>query len=166
VECELALQRLRAGGDPAAEAHLASCPTCFATLEEADPITHLLRAARPDPVTPGAQLPARILAAWRPQFVSFRVAAVAALLLSAAGVAAVGLAIGTLPGVVAGAVVFTADLLGTLSTVLAAMLALPRTLFLENPVRLIAFSALTVLACAVWIRLYQQAQPQRRVPIA
>ena len=90
MQCEEARRRLRSGEDVEAEAHLAECATCFAVLEEGDPLAGVLRAARPEVREVPATIASGVLRRWRAPRVSWRLglAAAAGLLVVATVLAA------------------------------------------------------------------------------
>jgi len=154
LRCDEARRRLAANiHDAGASRHLETCAVCFAVLETSDPLAGALRAARPADAEAPEGLTTAILARWRPRRARVATALTAAL---AAAAVVVALAIEVLVGVeparlgdLAGSV---GVLLDGVAGVLGALLVVRAALF-EAPAVLTVFAAVTVAACALWLRL-------------
>jgi len=162
MQCEEARRRLRTGEDVEAEAHLAECATCFAVLEEGDPLAGWLRAARPEVREVPAAIAAGVLRRWRAPWVSWRLglAAGAGLLLVATVLAA--LTIWLAPATVAKPLGVASNGLDIITTVVNGILAVPRVLFGDRPAVVAGYAVLVLIVCGLWVRLYQSIAFQRR----
>jgi len=160
--CDEARRRLLAGGDAEAEAHLAGCATCFAILEERDPLVGVLRAARPQVREAPQTIASGVLRRWRPARVSWRLgmAATAGLLVLASALAA--LIIWLAPAAVATPLGVASNALDVVSTIVNGILAVPRVLLLDRPAVLAGYGVLVIIVCGLWVRLYQSLAFQRR----
>jgi hypothetical protein len=149
LRCEDARRRLLAHAwDHEASRHLESCEACFEAMESADPLSHALRGARPDDVPAPAGLAdavlsrrpsgGRLAALWAALVAVSFAAGTALVLLGAAGAGWAAAGIGGLAGGVAGA--------------LAPVVAV-RDILLAQPAVLTVFGAVTLAACALWLRL-------------
>lgn len=164
MTCEEARRILVTAPDPQALAHLEQCPTCFAALEDDDPVVGLLRAARPDAVPVPPAIAARILSSWNGARLSWRLGIVCAAgltVLMAGLTAGAALAVWTTPDPAGSMILQAGRILGALAALGLAILAAPRALLLLNPVVLAGYAVLTVVVCAFWISLYQRVHAQR-----
>ncbi len=162
MQCEEARRLLRKGEDHQAEAHLETCRSCFVALEDEDPVVRLLRAARPAPVEAPPAVAGRVLERWGSERISLPLGFAAAVALALLALAMVGLAILTAPELTGSLVGRAAIALNTGAAIVLALVAGPRALLLGNPSVLAGYALLTVSACALWLRLYQQVLSQRR----
>lgn len=160
--CEDARDRLRTGIDAEAEAHLAECVTCFAVLEERDPLVDVLRAARPRLRAVPPAIASGVLRRWRPARVSWRLglAATAGLLVLAIALAA--LIFWLAPAALARPLRVASNALDVAATVVNGVLVAPRALLLDRPWVLAGSGALAIGVCGLWVRLYQSLEFQRR----
>jgi len=154
LRCDEARRRLAANDrDTAASRHLETCAVCFAVLETSDPLAGALRAARPADAEAPERLAHAVLARWRPRRARAATALTAALAATALVIAAaVELLVGVEParlGDLTGSLVV---LLDGLAGILGALLEVRSALF-GAPAVLTAFAAVTVAACALWLRL-------------
>jgi hypothetical protein len=149
LRCDEARRRLLAHAwDHEASRHLESCAACFEALESADPLSHALRGARPADVAAPDGLADAVLARRRAGGMRLALtAAVAALVVAAAG--AFELLAGAGPAWV-GAV--ASGLAAGAAGALAPLVAV-RDILLDRPAALTAFGAVTLAACALWLRL-------------
>jgi hypothetical protein len=162
MRCDEARRRLLAGGDPEAEAHLAGCASCFAVLEERDPLTDVLRAARPQVAEVPPTIAAGVLRRWRPARVSWRLGMAATAGLLALATALAGLVIWLAPAALAAPLRVASNALDVVSTIVNGILAVPRVLLLDRPAVLAGYGVLVVIVCGLWVRLYQSLAFQRR----
>jgi hypothetical protein len=88
----------------------------------------------------------------------------AAMALSLCGLALAAIALVGAPTTAASLLVSLGDVTSTVTGVVEGLLAVPRSLIFDQPLVLAGFTAATVLACALWARLYQQSQLPRRIP--
>ena len=162
MQCEEARRRLRSDQDAEAEAHLAECATCFAVLEEGDPLAGVLRAARPEVREVPATIAAGVLRRWRAPGVSWRLglAAGAGLLVVAAALAAA--TIWLAPATVAKPLGVASNALDIVTTIVNGILAVPRVLFADRPAVIAGYAVLVIIVCGLWVRLYQSIAFQRR----
>jgi hypothetical protein len=162
MQCEEARRRLRSGEDVEAEAHLADCATCFAVLEEGDPLAGVLRAARPEVRAVPATMAAGVLRRWRTPRVSWRLglAAAAGLLVVATVLAA--LTVWLAPATVAKPLGVASNALDIVTTIVNGILAVPRVLFADRPAVIAGYAVLVIIVCGLWVRLYQSIAFQRR----
>lgn len=162
MQCEEARRRLRNGEDVEAEAHLAECATCFAFLEERDPLVDVLRTARPEVREVPATIAAGVLRRWRAPWVSWRLglAAAASLLLVAAVLAAT--TIWLAPAALAKPLGVASSALDIVTTIVNGILAVPRVLFVDRPAVVAGYAVLVIIVCGLWVRLYQSIAFQRR----
>jgi hypothetical protein len=166
LRCDEARRRLLAGaGDARVLRHLEDCAACFDALEAADSLVPALTAARP-PATPApAGLVQAVLARWSPAGRSPFPAlgpltvglAVAAVLFAAVLEVLVGAEPSRLAALwrVAGALFAVAQsALVALSTIRSVLYDMPRLLS--------AFTVLTLVTCALWLRLALRGVPTWR----
>lgn len=160
--CDEARRRLRDGDDVEAEAHVAECATCFAVLEQRDPLVDVLRAARPQLRDLPPTITSRVLQRWQPARISWPLGiAAAAALLSLASVLA-GLTIWLTPASIARPLALASNALDVVSTIVNGILAVPRVLFIDRPAVLAGYAVLVIIVCGLWVRLYQSLEFQRR----
>jgi hypothetical protein len=162
MQCEDARRLLRAGESVEAEAHLAECATCFAVLEHEDPLVEVLRAARPQVGAVPATIAPSVLRRWQPARISWRLGLVAASALLAIAVALGGLTVWLSPGTFARPLAIASNALDVVSTVVNGILAVPRVLLFDHPAVLAGYIVLVIIACGLWVRLYQSIAIQRR----
>jgi hypothetical protein len=162
MQCEEARRQLRSGEDVEAEAHVAECATCFAVLEEGDPLAGVLRAARPEVREVPATIAAGVLRRWRTPRLSWRLglAAGAGLLAVAAALAAT--TIWLAPATVAKPLGVASNALDIVTTIANGILAVPRVLFADRPAVIAGYAVLVIIVCGLWVRLYQSIAFQRR----
>lgn len=154
MRCDEARRRLLAHAwDHEASLHLESCATCFQALESADPLAGALRSARPDDAPAPASVTSSVLARWRPGGSPLLRPVTAALAVIAVVVAAaVELLVGAEPARLEGLGVVVGSLADGLLGALAPLLAV-RSILFDQPAALTVFSALTLAACGLWLRL-------------
>ncbi|TMC03299.1 MAG: hypothetical protein E6J41_27955 [Chloroflexi bacterium] len=145
MRCEDARRRLLAHAwDHEASRHLESCAACFEAMESADPLSHALRGARPDDVPAPAGLADAVLSR-RPSGGRLAALWAALVVVSVAAGAALVLLGGAGPGWAAAGV-------GGIAGALAPVVAV-RDILLAQPAVLTVFGAVTLAACALWLRL-------------
>jgi len=145
LRCEDARRRLLAHAwDHEASRHLESCAACFEAMESADPLSHALRGARPDDVPAPAGLADAVLSR-RPSGGRLAALWAALVVVSVAAGAALVLLGGAGPGWAAAGV-------GGIAGALAPVVAV-RDILLAQPAVLTVFGAVTLAACALWLRL-------------
>ena len=145
MRCEDARRRLLAHAwDHEASRHLESCAACFEAMESADPLSHALRGARPDDVPAPAGLADAVLSR-RPSGGRLAAPWAALVVVSVAAGAALVLLGGAGPGWAAAGV-------GGIAGALAPVVAV-RDILLAQPAVLTVFGAVTLAACALWLRL-------------
>jgi hypothetical protein len=150
LRCEDARRRLLAHAwDHEASRHLETCADCFEALEAADQLAGALRDARPDDAPAPAGLADVVLARRRtPRPTWLALTSVLAVPLLAA-LGALELAAGVGPAWVgAAASGLAAGVAGALTPLVAA-----RDMLLAQPAALTAFGAVTIVVCALWLRL-------------
>ncbi len=163
MQCKEARRSWGAGASlPDAAEHFRTCPACFEALEAEDPLVDLLRAARPAAAQPSPALARRILERWRPARVSWRLDIAAAAALALAAVAILGLAVWSAPGLAGASFAAASITANTGLAVLVALFAAPRVLLLDYPTVLAGYLVLTIVLCALWIRMYWQIEASRR----
>ncbi len=163
MQCEEARVILRQRFDPESEAHLESCSTCFAWLEERDPLVGLLRAAAPAPVPVPPTISAGVLRRWPVSGVSWRLGFAAAGGLAFLAVLVLWIGLVSAPAAATALLAEAGTTVNTLGTIVSALLAVPRALLIDNPSLLAVYLFLTVAVCMVWVRLYQRIPVPRRV---
>jgi predicted anti-sigma-YlaC factor YlaD len=163
MRCDQARPLLLKGEQAEAELHLSTCDACFEWLEAHDPIVSLLKAARPSAAAVPSGLATGVAERWQPHRVSLRLGIAAAMALSLGGLALAAVAILAAPAVAASTLVSIGDAATTAAGIVDDLLAVPRSLIFDQPLTLVAFTAATVLVCALWARLYQQSQDPRRI---
>ena len=152
MKCDEARQRLLSGPeDPRAVEHLQGCRECFEALEAADPVVSLLVAARPAEAPAPSSLAQAVLGRWRPgRLRSVTIGIAIAIALVAVAIEAL---LGADPAWLAfygpGLVAAASSLAG--GPVIAAQTA--QSILVGTPALLAALTAVTVLACAVWLKL-------------
>ena len=154
MRCDEARRRLLARAwDHEASRHLESCAACFRALEAADPLAGALRRARPDEAPAPAGIAEPVLARWRPHGSRLLRPLTAALVVIAVVVAAaLELMVGAEPARLAGLGAALGILADGLAGALAPLLAF-RSILFEQPAVLTVFSAVTLAACVLWLRL-------------
>jgi hypothetical protein len=162
MQCEDARRRLSAGESVEAEAHVAECATCFAVLEQEDPLVEVLRAARPLVDTVPATIGPSVLRRWQPVRISWRLGLAAAVAMLALAMALAGALIWLSPGTFARPLAVASNALDVVSTIVNGVLAVPRVLLFDRPAVLVGYVLLAVIACGLWVRLYQSLELQRR----
>lgn len=155
MKCEDAQRRLLAdGGDADAAEHLRGCAACFEALEAADPIVRLLVAARPAGAPAPGWMAKAVLEHWRPGQWRLRTVMTAGMAIAAVAVAvAVEALVGADPARLA-ALVF--GLLGAAFAWVGGALAAAQSaqsILLGVPAVLVALTAATAVACALWLKL-------------
>ena len=152
MKCDEARRRLLTdAADPRAVEHLEGCRECFEALEAADPLVPLLVAARPaDAPAPSSILQA-VLGRWshrslRPVTVGM---AITVALVAVAIEVLLGVDPARLSGLAPGLLAATASLAG--GPLIAAQTV--QSILFGTPALLAALTAVTVLVCAVWLKL-------------
>jgi hypothetical protein len=163
MRCEEARALLQQRSDAESEAHLEACTTCFAWLEEHDPLVSLLCAAAPSSASAPRTISAGVLRRWPAVGVSWRlgIAAAGGLAFLAALVLWIGLV--SAPAAATALLADAGTTVNALGTILSALLAVPRALLFDNPSLLAVYLFLTIAVCMVWVRLYQRIPVPRRV---
>ena len=152
MKCDEARQRLLTDPEELrALEHLQGCRECFEVLEGADPLVSLLVAARPADAPAPSSLARAVLERWRPGRlrsmtvgIAIAIALVAVAVEGLLGVDPSRLAIYG-PGLFAAA----SGLAG--GPVIAAQTV--QSILVGTPALLAALTAVTVLVCAVWLKL-------------
>jgi hypothetical protein len=164
MRCEQARALLRQRSDPESEAHLEACATCYAWLEERDPLVGLLRGAAPAIVSAPPTISAAVLGRWPAASVSWRLGIAAAGGLAFLAVLVLWIGLVSAPAAATALLSDAGTTVNTLGTILSALLAVPRALLIDNPSLLAVYLFLTIAVCMVWVRLYQRIPVSRRVP--
>ena len=142
------------GGDSQAVQHLGGCAACFEVLEAGDPIVQLLVAARPAETPVPAGLATGVLRRWHPQRTRLLTSLTTALAIAAAVVAvAIEVLVGADPARLAH---FAPGLVGAASGWVGAGLTAAQTMqsiLLGAPALLAVMTAVTIVTCAVWLKL-------------
>lgn len=152
MRCDDARRRLLARAwDHEASRHLESCAACFEALESADPLSGALRAARPDDAPAPAGIADRVLARWRTgRTLRMLTAALAAMTVAAA--AALAALVGVEPARLAGVGAVVSSLADGVAGALTPLVAV-RSILFDQPAVLTGFTAVTLAACVLWLRL-------------
>jgi hypothetical protein len=162
MRCENARQQLTAGESLEAEAHVAECATCFAALEQQDPLVEVLRAARPQVDTVPATIGPSVLRRWQPVRISWRLGLAAAVAMLTLALALGGALIWLSPGTFARPLAIASNAFDVVSTIVNGILAVPRVLLFDRPAVLAGYIVLVIIACGLWVRLYRSLELQRR----
>lgn len=163
MRCDEARAVLQQRSDPASEAHLEACATCFAWLEEHDPLVGLLYAAAPAAVSAPPTISAGVLRRWPASGVSWRLGFAAAGVLAFLAVLVLWIGLVSAPAAATALLAEAGTTVNTLGTIVSALLATPRALLIDNPSLLVVYLFLTIAVCVIWVRLYQQIPVPRRV---
>lgn len=152
MKCDEARRRLLTdAADPRAIEHLEGCRECFEAIEAADPLVPLLLAARPADAAGPSSLAVAVLARWRPgrsRLVTVGIA-IAVTLVAIAMEALLGVDPARLASVGPG---LAAAAAGLISGALTAVQTV-QSILVGTPALLAALTALTALACAIWLKL-------------
>lgn len=162
MRCDDARRQWRAGDAQEAAAHVAECATCFAVLEQDDPLVEVLRAARPEIRDLPSNIPHRVLQRWQPARLSWRLGIAAAAGLLGLATALAALMIWLMPKTIAGVLAVASNALDVVSTIVTGALAGPRVLVLDRPGVAAGYAVLVIIVCGLWVRLYQSIALQRR----
>lgn len=162
MRCEDARRQLSASESLEAEAHVAECAACFAVLEQQDPLVDILRAARPQVDTVPATIGPSVLRRWQPVRISWRLGLAATIAMLALALALAGALIWLSPGTFARPLAIASNAFDVASTIVNGILAVPRVLLLDRPAVLVGYILLVIIACGLWVRLYQSLELQRR----
>ena len=142
------------GGDPQALEHLEGCAACFEALEAGDPIVQMLVAARPAETPVPADLATAVLRRWHPRRTRLLTTLTTALAIAAAVVAvAIEVLVGADPARLAH---LTPGLVSAASGWVGAGLTAAQTMqsiLLGAPAVLALMTAVTIVTCAVWLKL-------------
>lgn len=155
MECDEARRRLLTdGGDSQAVEHLEGCAACFEALEAADPLVRLLAAARPAETPAPAGLAAAVLGRWRPRRMRLLTTLTTGLAIAAAAVGVgIEVFVGADPSLLArlapGLVAAASSWVG--SGLVAAQTV--QSILLGAPAVLASMTAVTIVSCAVWLKL-------------
>ena len=162
MRCEEARGRLLSAQGAEAEAHLAECATCFAVLEEGDPLAGVLRAARPEVREMPATIASGVLRRWRAPRISWRLGLAAAAGLLVVATVLTASTVWLAPATLAKPLGVASNALDIVATIVNGILAVPRVLFADRPAVIAGYAVLVIIVCGLWVRLYQSLAFQRR----
>lgn len=152
MKCDEARQRLLSGPeDPRALEHLQDCRECFEALEAADPVVSLLVAARPAEALAPSSLVLAVLERWRPGRLRSMTVGIA-IAIALVAVAIEGL-LGADPSRLA---IYGPGLFAAASSLAGGSLIAAQTaqsILVGTPALLAVLTVVTVLACAIWLKL-------------
>lgn len=152
MKCDEARQRLLTDPeDLRALEHLHGCRECFEALEAADPVVPLLVAARPAAAPAPSSLVQTVLERWRPG--RLRAVTVGIAIAIALVAVAIEALLGADPSRLA---IYGPGLLAAASSLAGGSLIAAQTvqsILVGTPALLAALTAVTVLVCAVWVKL-------------
>lgn len=155
LKCDEARRRLMTDGhNSQALEHLEGCAPCFEALEAGDPIVQVLVAARPAETPVPADLVTAVLMRWHTRRTRLLTTLTTALAIAAALVAVgIEVLVGADPARLAH---FAPGLVGAASGWVGAGLTAAQTMqsiLLGAPALLAVMTAVTIVSCAVWLKL-------------